>query len=160
MLQALGGWLSEKAVNFGSMPTRDTTLYIQSNPQKDAFTGPIAILINKGSVSASEIFAAGMQDDKRAVTVGQGTPGMCLPSSFVLLSGDYRLQTVFGDFIRANGERIEKKGVKPDMEVKITRADLTKGKDPVLEKGIELLSKKRHAQKPHKKIYNWKNQEN
>lgn len=141
MPQALGGWLSDKVLKFGSMPTRDTTLQLQSYPQKNVFSGPIAVLVNKGSASASEIFAAGMQDNKRAVIVGESTPGMCLPSSFIFLSGGYRLQTVFGDFVRINGKRIEKEGVKPDIEVETTREELLKGRDPVQERAVEFLLK-------------------
>jgi carboxyl-terminal processing protease len=141
MPQALGGWLSDKALKFGTMPTRNTVLKLESYPQAGAFSGPIAIIVNEGSASASEIFAAGMQDNKRAVIVGETSSGKCLPASFVLLSGGYRLQTVFGDFLRINGERIEKKGVKPDIEVKITREDLLNDRDPVIEKAVEFLSK-------------------
>jgi len=136
---ALGGWLSDKSLFFGNMLTREVPLKLISNPQPAAFTGPIAVLINKGTGSTSEIFAAGIQDNKRGMVFGETSTGKCLLSTFYLLSTGYRLQTVFGDFIRMNGSRIEKKGTSPDIESKNTRKSLSSGHDLPLDEAVKYI---------------------
>ena len=138
----IAGWLSDEELEFGKMPIRGTTLTLRSYPQDNAFAGPIAVLINNGSGSAAEVFAAGMRDNDRAVLVGEKTSGQCLPSVFLFLSTGYRLQTVFGDFISKNGAGIEKIGVDPDIKAKQKRSDLINGKDCVLEAAEKYLLEK------------------
>ncbi len=126
---AIAGWLSDKAIDFGKMNSNGTVLTLKSYPQADAFTGPIALLINKSTGSSAEVFAAGMQDSKRATIIGETTSGQCLPSVFLKLENDFRLQTIFGSFIRSNGGQIEKTGVIPDIKTSIKYSDLINGKD-------------------------------
>ncbi len=139
---AMGGWLSDKEIFFGSMKTRTANLKIKSNPQEEAFKGPIAVLIDGGTASVAEIFSAGLQDSGRASLFGEVTSGACLPSMFMELSMGYRLQTVTGDFTRANGKAIEKIGVTPDFPVSPLLLDLKAGKDTAIEAAkIWLLEK-------------------
>lgn len=137
---SLGGWLSDKSLAFGIMQTRDVPLKLVSNPQPAAFTGPLAVLINKGTASTSEIFAAGIQDNKRGIVIGETSSGQCLLSTFYLLSTGYRLQAVFGDFIRLNGARVEKIGAIPDLEVKNTRESLSSGHDLPLDQAVKYIN--------------------
>ncbi len=138
---AISGWLSDKEIKFGKMNSNGTILTLNSYPQQDAFTGPIAILTNPGTGSASEVFAAGMQDNKRAVIVGETTAGQCLPSIFLKLENNFRLQTVFGSLTRHNGEEIEQIGVIPNIKCQVKYSDLIKGKDTILEQGIIAIIK-------------------
>lgn len=139
MASALGGWIADKSLPFGTMQTREVPLKLVSNPQKAAFNGPLAVLINKGTGSTSEIFAAGIEDNKRGMVFGETSMGQCLLSTFYLLSTGYRLQTVFGDFVRVNGERIEKKGTAPCLEVKNTRESLSSGHDLPLDEAVKYI---------------------
>lgn len=141
--QGIAGWVSEKKLNFGKMIMRGMPLKLESYPQESAFTGPLAILMNKGTGSAAEVFAAGMQDNKRAELFGEKTSGKCLPSMFLILSTGFRLQTVFGKFIRFNGKPIEKKGVIPNFSLPQKKEDLISGIDSVREAARKYLLKQK-----------------
>ena len=134
MAPAMLGWLTDKELPAGTMKARANTLTLTAYPQPGAYTGPLAVLVNGGTCSTAEVFAAAVQDNKRGRVFGEKTSGKCLPSVFFALSTGYRLQTVFGDFIRAGGARIEKLGVKPDVAVIPTRKLLISGRDPVIDK--------------------------
>jgi carboxyl-terminal processing protease len=133
MAQGMAGWLTDKELKMGTMKTREYPLQLQSYPQKRAFKGPLAVLINKGTFSTAEVFAAGIKVNKRGRLFGETTGGKCLPSLFFVLSTGYRLQTVFGDFVRINGKRIERLGVDPDVPVLSKQEDLVSGIDTVCE---------------------------
>lgn len=91
-----------------------------------AWDGPLAVMVNHGSASASEILAAAMQDYKRAVIIGTPTFGKGTVQSFIDL--DYYLLPQFDTikpigqvkvtqqkFYRINGGSTQLKGVTPDI---------------------------------------------
>ena len=141
MAQGMAGWVSDKELDMGKMKTRETPLLLKSYPQEGAYTGPLAIIVNGGTFSTAEVFAAGIQDNKRGKVFGETTGGKCLPSLFFVLSTGYRLQTVFGDYIRSNGKRVEVKGVKPDVSVSAKHKDLLLGIDTARETARKWLEK-------------------
>jgi carboxyl-terminal processing protease len=109
--------------------------------QAQPYTGPVAVLIDGGSGSATEIFAAGLQELRRAVIVGERSAGAVLPSDMVKLPTGAIFQYAFADFRTPSGALIEGRGVAPDVEVKHTRASLLAGRDAQLEKAIMELQK-------------------
>ena len=96
------------------------------------FAGPVAILIDELSGSASEIFAAGMRSIGRVRIFGATSIGGVLPASWDRLPNGDVLYHAIGEFITPAGERLEGIGVVPDEPVPLTRADLLAGRDPVL----------------------------
>jgi len=91
-----------------------------------AYDGPLVILINSGSASASEILAAAMQDYKRAVVVGSNSFGKGTVQRFINL--DKTVPAIMSDvrplgsvkmtvqkFYRINGKTTQLKGVSPDI---------------------------------------------
>ncbi len=131
--QWLAGWLSNKPIPIGTLKIAGATLKPVSVPQRGAFHRPIAILVNQGSFSCAELFPAAMQDAGVAKVFGTHTLGKCLPSQFIQLPDGFRLQTVFGDHLRANGKRLEGVGLTPDKSVKVDLDQLRQGKDSVIE---------------------------
>ena len=114
---------------------------IQGNPK--AYTGPVAILVNSGSASGSELFAAAMQSTGRATIVGQTTCGCLLGFlGYARIPGGGELAYSEVGFVLGNGKRIEGEGVVPDVPVPTTIADLVVSRDRVLEAAQELLQKK------------------
>jgi carboxyl-terminal processing protease len=103
------------------------------------FTGRIAVLTNRGSASASEICAAALQENVGAVVVGQRTAGAVLASVFGRLPHGFEMQYPVQDFVTAKGVRLEGNPVRPDAEVS---ARPEEGKDPAIEKALELMRKK------------------
>lgn len=88
-----------------------------------AWDGPMAVLINRGSASASEIFAAALQDYGRATIVGEQSFGKGTVQTMINLDeiakndkpkfGD--LKMTVAQFFRVNGGTTQLKGVMPDI---------------------------------------------
>jgi carboxyl-terminal processing protease len=103
----------------------------------------VAVLIDGGSGSTTEIFTSGLQELRRAVIVGERSAGAVLPSMFMKLPTGALFQYAFGDFMTPSGILIEGRGVAPDIEVKHTRASLLAGRDAQLEAATVELQKNR-----------------
>ncbi|HEX4048936.1 MAG TPA: S41 family peptidase [Elusimicrobiota bacterium] len=89
-------------------------------------TLPMAILINGGSASASEIFAGAMQDHKRAVIVGQRSYGKASVQSLIPLPDGSGLRLTVAHYFTPNGRMIHRDGknknwgIMPDIGVDVT----------------------------------------
>ncbi len=82
------------------------------------YAGPLAVLVDRGSASASEIFAAAIQDYGRGVVIGEPTFGKGTVQSVVPLDRDGRLgqlKVTIAQFYRVNGEGTQHRGVVPDV---------------------------------------------
>ncbi|MBK6922463.1 MAG: hypothetical protein IPH07_34050 [Deltaproteobacteria bacterium] len=111
---------------------------VEGNPL--AFAGPIALLVDEGTASTSEIFAAGLRDLDRVKVFGaRPSAGAALPSVIDELPGGAILQYVVGDYRSPKGELVEGVGVVPDVVVPEHRADFAAGHDPVLDAAVASL---------------------
>jgi carboxyl-terminal processing protease len=142
---AMASWLTgflfeEKGTSFGRFRMKDTELDLVVMPRPGAYTGPVAVLVDGLSLSASEFFADGMQKSGRAKVFGQRTPGFALPSIVEKLPNGDAVQYVHADYVNSEGERLEGKGVTPDFEIVPSRAVLLDGKDPVLDAAVEWIA--------------------
>jgi carboxyl-terminal processing protease len=91
-----------------------------------AWSGPLAVLVNRGTASASEIFSAAIQDYHRGLVIGEPTFGKGTVQTLVDLdkfaSGDSEkpqlgeLKMTIQEFFRINGGSTQLKGVTPDIE--------------------------------------------
>ena len=104
-----------------------------------AYRGRVAILVDEWSGSASEVFAGAMQENGRALILGRTSYGGVLNSTQVPLPTGGILTIAQYDMTTAKGARIEGRGVVPDVPVEITRADLYRGKDTVIERAIAVI---------------------
>lgn len=89
-----------------------------------AYQGPLAVMVNRFSASASEIFAAAIQDYGRGIIVGDQTFGKGTVQSLIDLnrldhSGEKptagRLKLTIAKFYRITGQSTQRVGVKPDI---------------------------------------------
>ena len=108
-----------------------------------SFTGKVVILTDEGSASTSEILAAGLQEAKRALVVGESTVGAALGSTIEALPGGAVMQIPVASFKTPKGVAIEGRGVQPDHRVLETRAALLAGHDPVLDEALVLARSER-----------------
>jgi len=91
-----------------------------------AYNGPLAVLVNRYSASASEIFAAAIQDYERGVIIGQKTFGKGTVQNLYSLDqyvrrpddeGLGQLTLTIGKYYRVTGESTQHRGVDPDIEL-------------------------------------------
>ena len=141
LVMGIVGLMETRQTSLGTSRRRSGHLKLAVFPQSQPYTGPVAVLIDGGSGSATEIFAAGLQELRRAVIVGERSAGAVLPSDMVKLPTGAIFQYAFADFRTPSGALIEGRGVAPDVEVKHTRASLLAGRDAQLEKAIMELQK-------------------
>ena len=78
---------------------------------------PIVVLINKGSASGSEILAAALRENNRAILVGETTFGKGSVQTIVPLSDGSALRLTTSKYYTPAGESIHESGVVPDIEV-------------------------------------------
>lgn len=100
---------------------------------KNPYQGKLVILVDDQSRSASEQFAAGMQESGRAVVVGLPTPGEDLDGDLEALPDGSLLLYAVGEPRTPKGRVIEGNGVIPNIDVRLTRGDLLAGLDTQLE---------------------------
>lgn len=103
---------------------------------------PVIILIDEMSGSAAEVFAAVMQENRRAEIVGKNSGGYVSVGNTVELSEGAAMMITISELTTAKGKKLEKKGVAPDVVVELTKDNIEKGQDAQLEKAIELLKAK------------------
>jgi len=123
--------------SLGKLEMREFTQEFNVTPSANPFTGPVALLVDEGTASTSEIFAAGMRDLGRVTIYGGGpSAGAALPSLIEQLDGGALFQYVVGDYHSPKGVLVEGLGVVPDHIVPETVADFAAGRDPVLEAAV------------------------
>ena len=135
--------------SLGKLQFRDFAQEFNVAGDPAAFTGPVIVLVDEGTASTSEIFAAGLRDLGRAKVYGaRPSAGAALPSLVESLAGGAMLQYVVGDYHSSRGAVAEGDGVRPDVVVPETRADFIAGRDPVLAAAVAALSSTQPASGP------------
>jgi carboxyl-terminal processing protease len=126
-----GGYLPEATaltglfINHGPVvQLRDTSgrLEVLDDPESaPAYDGPLAVLVDRMSASASEIFAGAIQDYHRGLIIGQTTFGKGTVQNLVPLDRwskepvNGQLTVTIGKFYRVTGESTQHRGVEPDI---------------------------------------------
>jgi len=126
-----GGYLPEATaltglfINHGPVvQLRDTSgrLEVLDDPENaPAYDGPLVVLVDRMSASASEIFAGAIQDYHRGLILGQTTFGKGTVQNLVPLDRwskepvNGQLTVTIGKFYRVTGESTQHRGVEPDI---------------------------------------------
>ena len=100
---------------------------------------PVVVLINQGSASASEILAGALRDNRGIKLIGKKSFGKGSVQEIETLRDGSLIKITFAHWLTPNGTVIEKNGLKPDYDVDLTDDDIKAGKDPQLDKAIEVL---------------------
>ena len=110
------------------------------------------VLINGGSASAAEILSGALQDYGIAKLIGEKSFGKGSVQELVNLCGGFlngcsdeealgAVKVTVAKWITPNGKNLNKDGLHPDIEVKLTEEDIKAQKDPQMEKAIEEITK-------------------
>ena len=119
---------------------------------------PLAVLIDEGSASASEILSGALKDNKRATLLGTKTFGKGLVQSVRPLGDGSGLAVTIAKYLTPNGTDINKEGIPPDVIVKLSEdrvkelyggdlSNLGTEQDPQFAKALEVLTKDLQAAK-------------
>ena len=107
--------------------------------RKSAYQGRLFVLIGPNTQSASETFAAAIQESGRGVVIGQRSKGEVMLGTHYKLPNGYDLHLAMMNYHTAKGIRLEGRGVIPDLEVGVTIKDFQENRDAALEKVNALL---------------------
>jgi carboxyl-terminal processing protease len=123
------GGLLDQAIKVSDMFLKEGTIVstigrnkkekeLSTASKKGRFTDfPIIILVNEYTASASEIVSGALQDNKRALIVGQRTFGKGSVQSVVKLGDGSGLKLTVARYYTPSGISIQAEGIKPDIEI-------------------------------------------
>ncbi|MDP8206842.1 MAG: S41 family peptidase [Candidatus Electryonea clarkiae] len=161
-----GGWTTDMLLTILTQPVHAYTIgrdgevgYPQPRYPLYRWTKPIAVICNEGSYSNAEIFSHAVKTIGRGPVVGKTTGGNVISTSgwTALDGGHIRLPMrgwyVWGDDKNParNNKNQEHGGAIPDYTVESTPGDLMQGKDPQLDKAVELMIQAADAEKGNPK---------
>lgn len=135
------------------LPGKQTAVIIKKRNEKDdaikTIGGsrladiPLAVLINNGSASASEIVAGAIQDYKRGILIGEKTFGKGSVQEIEKLNDGATIRMTIAKWFTPLNRSIDEVGIAPDKEVKITEEDINQKLDPQLDEAVNYLKNSR-----------------
>jgi carboxyl-terminal processing protease len=144
-VEKIASYFFNSRVPFGKFTGRSgKSIYLRTDNDNQVYKGPVAILVNEGSGSGSELFAGVMQENGRAVVVGRQTCGCVLGiSKFRSVKGKGELAVSEYGYRSPGGKTFEGTGVVPDKAVELKISDLQHHRDSALDEAERLLTSKR-----------------
>jgi len=143
-LRGNGGGLVDAAVDIVSQFVKDGQVlrevkrggqerfYPTKNVRDPAQAWELALLVDGGTASASEIVAGSLRDQKRAVLIGDKTYGKGSVQEVHELPDGSSLHVTVARWLTPNRTQIDKTGLAPDVAVTISEDDRSAGRDPQL----------------------------
>ncbi|HSB08858.1 MAG TPA: S41 family peptidase [Blastocatellia bacterium] len=130
-------------VPFGKFSNRSgRAVYLRTDEDEEVYKGPVAILVNEGSGSGSELFAGVMQETGRAIVIGRQSCGCVRGISKFRKFGEGELAVSEFGYLSPGGKTYEGVGVTPDKIVELRISDLQQHRDVALEEAERLLRTK------------------
>jgi len=139
-------FLSERALLYLKR-TRAGETEVFFDPADAVYRGPLVLLVDALSGSASELFAACLQAVGRAVVVGERSPGAVLEMDRMIFPNGAVFMYPVAQLAAPDGTVLEGHGVVPDIEAKLDREMLFKGVDSQLDAAVRYLEKETQKQK-------------
>ncbi|HLD18036.1 MAG TPA: S41 family peptidase [Patescibacteria group bacterium] len=100
---------------------------------------PTMVLVNGGSASASEIVSGALQDYGLATLIGTQTFGKGSVQDYSELPDGSAIKITEAEWLTPKGRSINEIGIEPDVTVEWTEEDMKVGRDPQMNKALELL---------------------
>ena len=103
------------------------------------FDKPLVVLVNGNSASASEIFAAAIQDHETGIIAGTKTYGKGVVQSIYDLKDGTCLKLTVSEYFTPKGRTIHKEGVNPDVVIEYQYDEKNPSRDNQIEKAVEII---------------------
>ncbi|HEY9885840.1 MAG TPA: S41 family peptidase, partial [Vampirovibrionales bacterium] len=100
-----------------TIKSSDSIKHYVANPSSKVYEHPMVVLVNAQTASAGEIMTASLQQNKRALVVGDITFGKGLVQKVFKLSNGQKFHITVSEFLSPNGDPINKVGIVPDYIV-------------------------------------------
>jgi len=100
---------------------------------------PLVVLINEGSASGAEILAGALKDNLDIILIGETSFGKGSVQQLERLKGGSSLKITTAKWLTPQGKIITDVGLEPDIKVEMTEEDYQEGRDPQLDKAIEVI---------------------
>ncbi len=126
----------------------ETLVYKSLSSSPKYLDMPMVVLINRGSASGSEIVAAALRENKRAVLLGEKSFGKASVQSVLPLSDGSALRITTAKYYTPEGKSIHQNGVEPDIVVTKEVSD-----QPEQENVFERIKEERSREFDYKKDY-------
>ncbi len=139
-VKVAGLWLDNKVV-VEEKEGGKTTSSLRTGNNPPLLGIPTVMLINEGSASASEILAGALHDHKAATLVGAKSFGKGSVQELIDLPGGAQLKVTVAHWFTPNGVNVNKEGIKPDIEVKLTEEDFKNNRDPQKDRARQELTR-------------------
>jgi carboxyl-terminal processing protease len=137
----LAGLFVDKETVISTTQTRKGETQYKAKPAKHPYRGPVVILLDEECGSESEEMTGGLQAVGRVFVIGRTSRGEDMDATLAGLPiKSFVLLYPFGVPRTPKGIVIEGRGVTPDLDVKLTRAELLKGKDAQLEAAVQYIA--------------------
>ncbi|PIQ92565.1 MAG: hypothetical protein COV69_02305 [Parcubacteria group bacterium CG11_big_fil_rev_8_21_14_0_20_39_14] len=111
----------------------------KTNKDGKFFDFPVVVLINQGSASASEILAGALRDVRGVILVGEKSFGKGSVQELEKFRDGSSIKITTARWLTPSGKSIMEEGLEPDIKIEMTEKDFEEGKDPQLEKALELI---------------------
>jgi carboxyl-terminal processing protease len=125
-----------------SVDRSGTQTPLQAEGRKRVSDDPLVVLIDRDTGSGSEILAAALREHGMATIVGTSSAGSVGIAQVHDLPDGSAVQITESRLLTPSGARLDRVGVKPDIEVATTVTDLESGKDPPLERAVQVIKDK------------------
>ena len=115
------------------------------------YDGPMVVLVNSGTASASEILAGALQDDQRAEVMGRPTFGKGLIQTLIPLNDGSGLAVTVARYVTPAGRDIQSTGITPNQVLAASTQEMPEddSQDPWLERAMVALQNQLHRHEKH-----------
>lgn len=143
-----GGWPLEGLLtlfhdgaigDFYNSAQQKQTLVVEGQDLFGSQSVPLIILIGQNTSGFPEILAAALQEDERAIVIGETTPGAVETTTAFYLPDGSRVFIETTSFRLPNGEEVGMGGVQPQFQIEADWDEVIPTNDPVLDKAVEIL---------------------